>query len=96
MNIAQLLHRSKSAVHTHLSVITSTSSVPTIRFITTSLDSLPDTPTSAVQSGDDFTVLEDTFLSSSENGFLLSRGLEEAWTCKVAGAEASIGFPKGQ
>ena len=37
--------------------------------------------------GDDgVTVLEDTFVAASENGFMLSRGDKATWTCIVPGA----------
>ncbi|KAN0127973.1 hypothetical protein V8E53_014227 [Lactarius tabidus] len=42
------------------------------------------------EGGDDVTVLEDTFVAASENGFMLRRGDEAAWTCIAPGAQASL------
>jgi len=39
---------------------------------------------------DTVTVLEDTFLAASENGFMLSREDEMAWTCISPGAQARL------
>jgi hypothetical protein len=39
---------------------------------------------------DDVTVLEDTFVAGSENGFMLRRGAEATWTCIAPGAQARL------
>ncbi|KAN0128649.1 hypothetical protein V8E53_013568, partial [Lactarius tabidus] len=39
---------------------------------------------------DDVTVLEDTFVAASENGSLLRRGNEAAWTCVAPGAQVCL------
>jgi len=44
----------------------------------------------ADKEGDDVTVLEDTFVAASENGFMLRRGGEVTWTCTAPGAQASL------
>ena len=38
----------------------------------------------------DVTVLEDTFVAASENGFVLRRGDEATWTCIAPGAQARL------
>ena len=38
----------------------------------------------------DVTVLEDTFVAASENGFMLRRGDEATWTCIAPGAQARL------
>ncbi|KAF8258886.1 hypothetical protein EI94DRAFT_1669339 [Lactarius quietus] len=43
-----------------------------------------------VGSEDDVTVLQDTFVAASENGFMLSRGSEPTWTCVAPGAQARL------
>jgi hypothetical protein len=45
-----------------------------------------------VEEGDDdeVTVLEDTFVAASENGFMLRRGDEATWTCVAPGAQARL------
>jgi hypothetical protein len=45
-----------------------------------------------VEKGDDdeVTVLEDTFVAASENGFMLRRGDEATWTCIAPGAQARL------
>ncbi|KAN0114252.1 hypothetical protein V8E52_006902 [Russula decolorans] len=44
----------------------------------------------AGQGEDTVTVLEDTFLAASENGFMISREDEMAWTCITPGAQARL------
>ena len=39
---------------------------------------------------EDVTVLEDTFVAASENGFMLRRGDEATWTCIAPGAQARL------
>jgi hypothetical protein len=39
---------------------------------------------------DEVTVLEDTFVAASENGFTLRRGDEATWTCIAPGAQARL------
>jgi hypothetical protein len=39
---------------------------------------------------DEVTVLEDTFVAASENGFMLRRGDEATWTCIAPGAQARL------
>jgi hypothetical protein len=46
----------------------------------------------AGQGEDTVTVLEDTFLAASENGFMLSREDEKAWTCVTPGAQARLAW----
>ena len=46
----------------------------------------------AGQGEDTVTVLEDTFLAASENGFMLSREDEIAWTCVTPGAQARLSW----
>ena len=41
---------------------------------------------------DTVTVLEDTFLAASENGFMLSREDEMTWTCITPGAQARLAW----
>jgi hypothetical protein len=36
------------------------------------------------------TILEDTFVAASENGFMLRRGDEATWTCIAPGAQARL------
>jgi len=47
-------------------------------------------PVLAGQDEDTVTVLEDTFIAASENGFMLSRQDEMAWTCITPGAQARL------
>lgn len=46
----------------------------------------------AGQGEDTVTVLEDTFLAASENGLMLSRAEEMAWTCITPGAQAQLAW----
>ncbi len=46
----------------------------------------------AGQGEDTVTVLEHTFLAASENGFVLSRDAEIAWTCIAPGAQARLAW----
>jgi hypothetical protein len=46
----------------------------------------------AGQGEDTVTVLEHTFLAASENGFVLSREAEMAWTCIAPGAQARLAW----
>ena len=46
----------------------------------------------AGQGEDAVTILEDTFLAASENGFILSREDEMAWTCITPGAQARLAW----
>jgi hypothetical protein len=46
----------------------------------------------AGQGEDTVTVLEDTFLAASENGFMLSREDEMTWTCVTPGAQARLAW----
>ena len=39
---------------------------------------------------EDVTVLENTFVAASENGFMLRRGDEATWTCIAPGAQARL------
>ena len=39
---------------------------------------------------EDITVLEDTFVAASENGFMRRRGDEATWTCIAPGAQARL------
>ncbi|KAF8267688.1 hypothetical protein EI94DRAFT_1801322 [Lactarius quietus] len=41
-------------------------------------------------SDDDVTVLQDTSVTASENGFMLSRGNETTWTWVTPGAQARL------
>ena len=43
-----------------------------------------------VEEKDDVTVLEDTFVAASEDGFMLRRGDEAMWTCIAPGAQARL------
>ena len=54
---------------------------------------MPRSESALVGQGEDtVTVLEDTFLAASENGFMLSRGDEMAWTCITPGAQARLAW----
>jgi len=56
--------------------------------------SVPQSESTLAGQGDDdtVTVLEETFLAASENGFMLSRDAEIAWTCTTPGAQARLAW----
>ena len=49
----------------------------------------PQAPLADEEEGD-VTVLEDTFVAASENGFVLRRGDEATWTCIAPGAQSRL------
>ena len=49
----------------------------------------PQAPLADEEEGD-VTVLGDTFVAASENGFMLRRGDEATWTCIAPGAQARL------
>ena len=49
----------------------------------------PQAPLVEAEEGD-VTVLEDTFVAASENGFVLRQGDEATWTCIAPGAQARL------
>lgn len=89
----QLFHRPKSAT---LSALPSVAATPehgsTFTFVTSPSDVHPDAVGTPLDGDDDVTVFDNAFVAASENGFLLSRGEEAAWTCKVVGAEARLSY----